>query len=447
MSHTDEPDSARQNAGHSEGSIREIADLPLVETCGSFSGRDSFRDTCRKLFALSDVPFLRTPDGQIVVFRNEHLRTLSTLPAAGNMSPDALSAGSFEALRDEAAAPAGTGGALVRILANQVFFTNAPLHDPARRILTKQLSPKAVAALEPLAETIIAELLAEITDVGEVDFQRHFGDELTCRFWAALIGMTAEEKGALVEFVRDMSGMFNIDPTEHDVHVFDMAADGYGKTVVQAVRRAVASGGFPLVDAIAEDIKGLEFSDDPAIAGIVPRDAGDYLAANLIDAFHTAALGASNVVYTMLRHPGVLDRLRADRSLLPAATFEGFRLEPPVLHLHRYALEEIVFEGVRIPKGTTIMMCWGAGNLDPKAFPEPEQFRLDRPMRGHSTFGAGAQICPGRILAFMLAEKTLDALVSQDLSVGFKETDCDWYEKWAMAQLKQMPIEIQRMHQ
>lgn len=447
MSHTDEPDSAKRNAQTPDGSVLEIADLPLLKTYGSFSGRNSFRETCRKLFALPDVPFLRTPDGQIVVFRNEHLRTLSTLPAAGNMSPEALSAGTFEFLRDEAAAPAGSGGAIVRLLANQVFFTNAPLHEPARRILTKQLSPKAVAAFEPLAKTIVAELLAEITDVGEVDFQQQFGDELTCRFWATLIGMTAEEKVALVEFVRDMSGMFNIEPTEHDVHVFDMAADGYGKTVAQAVRRAVTAGGFPLVDAIAEDIKGLELSDDPAIAGIVPKDVGDYLAANLIDAYHTAALGASNVVYTLLRQPGVLEQLRADRTLLSAATFEGFRLEPPVLHLHRYALEEIVFEGVRIPKGTTLMMCWGAGNLDPKAFPEPEQFKLDRPMRGHSTFGAGAQICPGRILAFMLAEKTIDALVSQDLSISFNETDCDWYEKWAMAQLRRMPIEIRRLHQ
>jgi cytochrome P450 len=439
-------DSACVPIGGEGGAARsvEITDLPTIDSFGVLSGRDSFRTTCRTLFSRPEVRFVRNQSGQLIVFRHQHLRTLATLPAAGNVPPDVLARGSFEAVRDARTAPAGRGAATLRILANQIFFNNAPLHDPARRILTKQLSPKAVQAFEPIAESLIARRLDDIIDAGEIDFQRDFSDALTCQFWGAMVGMTGEETAALVDLIRSMSGLFYAHATRDDVYAYDLAADGYARIVAGAARRALASGGFPFVEAVASDLGELAFEDDPARAGIVPRDVGDYLAGNLFDAFHTSALGASNVVYAILRHRGVLDQLRADRSLLPAAVFEGLRLEAPVLHLNRYALEEIVLDGLRIPKGDTFIMCWGAGNLDPQAFPEPERFRLDRPMRGSTTFGAGAQICPGRIAAFMLAQKTIDALVSQDLEVRFRESDCDWYEAWGMAQLKRMPLEIRR---
>jgi cytochrome P450 len=420
----------------------EIQELPPLEAYGSLHGRDDFRDSCRKLFAGPDPAFVRHPNGQLVVFRNRHLRALATQAAAGNVPPDVLAKGSFEAVRDERTAPPGTGSALVRVLAQQVFFTNEPLHEPARRILTSQLSPRAVAGLEPLADRLISELLSGLADLGEIDFQRQFADELTTRFWAALIGMTAEEQAALADVVRRMSGLFYLRPSPDEVRTFDTAAAEYDEIIGNAGRRSLRNGGFPLVDAMAADLARLDFHDDPAEAGIVPTDVGAFLAGNLIDALHTAALAAANAAFTVLRHPGVLDQLRADPSLVPAAAFEALRLESPVLHLSRYALEEIVFEGVRIPKGVRFMMCWAAGNLDPEAFPDPERLRLDRPLRGGCTFGAGAQICPGRIVASMLVQRTLQALAQSGLVCEMNQAGCDWYDRSAMAQMKSFPIAL-----
>jgi cytochrome P450 len=270
--------------------------------------------------------------------------------------------------------------------------------------------------------------LSELADAGEIDFQRQFADELTTRFWAALIGMTAEEQAALADVVRRMSGLFYLAPTPDEVRTFDTAAAEYDEIIGNAARRSLKDGGFPLVDAMAADLARLDFDDDPAEAGIVPTDVGAFLAGNLIDALHTAALAAANAAFTVLRHPGVLDQLRADPSL--------------VLHLSRYALEEIVFEGVRIPKGVRFMMCWAAGNLDPEAFPDPERLRLDRPLRGGCTFGAGAQICPGRIVASMLVQRTLQALAQSGLVFEMNHERCDWYDRSAMAQMKSFPIAL-----
>ena len=420
-----------------------IADLPAIEAFGGLHGRDAFRATCRALFARPDVPLARTAEGQLAVFRQAHLRALAVRPEAGNTPPDILAKGSFDAVRDPIAAPPGAGAALMRVLAGQVFFMNAPLHDPARAILTRQLSPRAAQAMEPMADEIIAGLLGDLAQAGTIDFVHDFAEPLATRFWGRLVGMDGVEQAAMLGLVRALGAFLFRDPSPEELYVVDTAAAGYAEIVERAARRALAAAR-PLVTQMAADLAGLDAVDDPAGAGVTPADVGAFLAGNFIDGFHTSALGAANVVYSVLRHDGVMARLRREPGLRNAAVFEGLRIEPPALFFHRHALEDFAFEGVAIPRGARITVCWAAGNLDPEAFPDPETFRLDRSMRGASTFGGGAQICPGRLFVAMLAQRTLAAMIESDLDFELDEAGCAWAERASMAQLTAMPVRVRR---
>jgi cytochrome P450 len=99
---------------------------------------------------------------------------------------------------------------------------------------------------------------------------------------------------------------------------------------------------------------------------------------------------------------------------------------------------------VRIARGARITLGWAAGNLDPEAFPDPEDFRLDRPQRGASTFGAGAQICPGRLMVAMLAQRTLSAMAESGFAFELDAAGCAWEPRSSMAQLAAMPVRIRR---
>ncbi len=56
--------------------------------------------------------------------------------------------------------------------------------------------------------------------------------------------------------------------------------------------------------------------------------------------------------------------------------------------------------GVSIPKGSRVMLRFGAGNVDESKFPLPEECRVSRGnARTHLTFGYGIHNCQGAPLA------------------------------------------------
>ncbi len=54
-----------------------------------------------------------------------------------------------------------------------------------------------------------------------------------------------------------------------------------------------------------------------------------------------------------------------------------------------------------IPAGARVLLLFGAANRDPRHYPEPDLFRVDRDPRDHLGFGGGIHYCLGASLAEM----------------------------------------------
>lgn len=114
-----------------------------------------------------------------------------------------------------------------------------------------------------------------------------------------------------------------------------------------------------------------------------------------------------------MTHPDQLDAVRADRSLLAQAIEEGIRWETPLLNFIREVSTDTEFFGLKIPKGSTMMVNLGSANHDETRWPDPESFNIFRERKPHIGFGHGAHLCLGMHLARLESTKFFNALFDE----------------------------------
>jgi cytochrome P450 len=116
----------------------------------------------------------------------------------------------------------------------------------------------------------------------------------------------------------------------------------------------------------------------------------------------------ANALVHLLTHPAELERVRADRTLLPAAVEESLRLEPAAATVDRYATRDAELGGARIARGDLVTVSIAGANRDPAVFADPDRFDVRRPeLRRHVAFAAGPHVCIGMHLARLEAHTAI----------------------------------------
>ena len=119
-----------------------------------------------------------------------------------------------------------------------------------------------------------------------------------------------------------------------------------------------------------------------------------------------------NLTQRLVHDPELLETLRADRSLIPAAIEESLRTSPPV----RFLLRDCTAAGEHLSTdmATHDKVVFGieSANRDEARFDDPDDFKLDRADgRRHLAFGGGPHVCPGATLARLEARIAVEAFL------------------------------------
>jgi cytochrome P450 len=117
-------------------------------------------------------------------------------------------------------------------------------------------------------------------------------------------------------------------------------------------------------------------------------------------------------VYSLRRHPEIVESLQADRALIPMFVEEVLRLEPPVHGLIRRVTGDTLLAGKQIPAGSILWLMLAAANRDPAKFEKPDDFVLGRSGPRHLSFGSGIHYCIGSHLGRLEAEVMVELLLS-----------------------------------
>ena len=120
--------------------------------------------------------------------------------------------------------------------------------------------------------------------------------------------------------------------------------------------------------------------------------------------------------------PDVAAALRADRERIPNFIEETLRYESPLRAQFRMARVPVTVGGVDIAPGETVMLLPGAANRDPRTFPEPATFDINRTnAKNHIAFGHGIHHCAGAHLARAEGRVTVNRLFDRMSDISISE--------------------------
>ncbi|MFH8418003.1 cytochrome P450 [Streptomyces collinus] len=296
-----------------------------------------------------------------------------------------------------------------------MLSTYGPDHTRLRKLVAPSFTHRRTEAMRPRVEAITAELLDALEAAGGdvVDVKAGLAHPLPMRMICELMGVPdelREDTGRLIAALMDTS-----DPSpEHAASVQRQIGTVFPALIAH---RAAHPGDDMTTELIrVRDEDGDRLSEEELLYTLLlVIGAGFETTVNLI----------GNAVVALLRSPGQLAAVRSGEIGWDAVVDETLRAHPSIASLPlRFAVTDLVVDGVTIPAGDAIITTYAAAGLDPEHYgPDADRFDAARGADDHLAFGIGVHRCIGAPLARLEALTALPALFERFPGLCLAEGD------------------------
>ncbi len=321
---------------------------------------------------------------------------------------------------------------LRRINKRWMLFVDPPDHTRLRGLVNRAFTPKAVEGLRPKIQELVDGLIDQVQDRGHMDIVHDLGDPLPAKVLAYLLGLPSEDSAVLKPWA-DVVGM-GIDPI--------LAPD-----VVARINEVILEAGAYFEHHI--ELRRKNPTDDLLGSLISVEEQGERLSSDellsLLFLFLAAGTETTtnltcNGLFTILRHPDQLERLRQDPALIESAIEEFLRFETPVQVTGRVAHEDVEVGGKIIRKGQPVGLLLGAANRDPDQFPDPDRLDIGRTPNRHDAFSFGIHFCVGAPLGRAEAAIAIGTVLRRLPNLKLQSTTPRWRPTMNNRGLQTLPV-------
>lgn len=309
-------------------------------------------------------------------------------------------------LRDPAVFSSWRGGVLLddpppeflAKLRQNILNRDPPEHTAMRRLVNHAFSPQRIASLDERISANARILVERVRDRGRCDFATELAGEMPLFVICEILGVPLEDRQALYALTARMFGSDHLDRTAalRDGMAAAETMRAYASDLERAKRAAPADD--LATDLLDAEIEGrrLERGEFQALFMLLFNAGADTTRSLLCHGLRT-----------LLEHPEVCARLRADLALLPAAIEEMLRFESPVIQFRRTTTRDTTLAGQHIAEGSKVFVYYCSANRDEAVFADPDRFDIDRQPRQHLAFGHGTHFCLGGTLARLQSKHLL----------------------------------------
>lgn len=296
--------------------------------------------------------------------------------------------------------PAAEGGG-----ASSFIGTDPAIHDRMRRQCMRFFGPPHTPDLIPSMESYVVDMANDLLDTVKarggtrMDMVDDFAYPIPVSVICKILGVPVEDVPTFHPWIFDFMQGADIGPealTEEGRERTAKSVAGVTKLkdyLAELTEGYAREPGPGLISAILHDTDG---PDGPMpVEEVVPN------AMLLLFAGHDSTVNTmSHCVLTLLRNPGAWDLLVDNPELIPRMVEEVQRLQSAVQFFPSFSAPiDIEIAGTTIKAGSAVHLMYGAANRDPRRFPDPDRFDLNRKNREHLGWGSGIHVCFGGPLA------------------------------------------------
>ena len=268
----------------------------------------------------------------------------------------------------------------------------------------ESLHPRAVASLESLVRETIDRYVDQL-DPSSFDAVEDFAALFPVEVITSMLGVPAADRQQLRHWLDKGLEREGLGVSDESMEAVMKSAAYYYELIAERRKKPQDDMISGLIEAEVTEDGETRRLDDVEITGFCTMLGGA--------GAETVTKLVGNAVVVFADNPDQWQKLRDDRSKIPAAFEELLRYEGPSQYQIRTPTRDVTMYGKTIPKDAPVLLINGSASRDERFFPDADRFDIDRERKvGYNlNFGYGIHSCLGAALARMEGRMALDTLL------------------------------------